>query len=308
MILSILIPTFNRVEFLKKNIDFFESLNFNANEIEILVSDNHSTDGTIEYLKTISNSYIKVHFQKKNIGALDNGLFLLNSSNANYIMFLGDDDYLDDKYLDEIIPFLRSNKFSCIFPSRLSLFKDGSLKPSMDYNKTSREYNKGWISALINSQRATQLSGVVQLREGLYDSYIDDEISNLYPFIYYTIYNCLRGEVYLLTKFPVKITQLEQGEEVLDYGELNLLDHVFDNFHKFKSLSYFKKTLFECFFLFKQPYRYLSILKNKGIISFFSFISHFYSLKKLTSLTKLLFPIIFITVFVKKGTLIILRK
>ena len=306
MLISILIPTYNRLKYLKPNIEFLKQIK--NDEIEFLISDNSSIDGTVDYLKSIKSKFFNIFYQNKNIGAVSNALFLLNKSKAKYIMYLGDDDYLDDNYLDGIIPFLRANKYSCIFPSRLSLFKDGSLKPSVDYGKTSREYNKGWINAMINSQRATQLSGVIQLREGLYDSYLENKVDNLYPFIYYTIYNCLKGKTYLFTDFPVKITQLESSEEVLDYGKLNLLDHVFDNFHKFKSLSYFKKSLFECFFLIKQPSRYLSILRFKGIKGFISFISQFYGLKNLTNITKILFPIIFIVMLISRGLLIILRR
>jgi len=309
MILSILIPTFNRIDFLKKNID--ELISFSENEVidfEIIISDNNSSDGTRTYLNSIINERVKTHIQKENIGAINNCFFLMERSKSKYIMFLGDDDYLDPSYLQKLLPLLKTENYSCVFPSRLSLFRDGTLKPSMDNEKQPKEYRRGWFSALINSQRATQLSGVVQLKEGLIESYNENKVSNLYPFIYFTIFNCLRGKSYLLPNFPVKITQMVSGEENFDYEKLNLLDHVFDNFHKVNCLTPLKIFMFESYFLYKQPSRYLSIIRQKGFKGFLEFLKNFYSIKKLTFVTKFIFPIIFIVVFIKRGSLILFRR
>lgn len=61
-----------------------------------LVSDNASTDGSLEKLRKISSRYneLDIFVQKEDIGAEENFKFLLNKSNTKYFMWVGGDDAL----------------------------------------------------------------------------------------------------------------------------------------------------------------------------------------------------------------------
>lgn len=96
-VLSILVPTYNRKEYLQDNIKNIsnqikeEGL---ANEVELCISDNASTDGTIAYLTNINEKFIHINFNVMNYGYDMNLCTLLNMSKGKYIWFLSDDDVI----------------------------------------------------------------------------------------------------------------------------------------------------------------------------------------------------------------------
>ena len=93
-LVSVIIPTYNRKDMLKIAID--SVLKQDYKNIEIMVSDNASTDGTDvlmqEYCETYDNiRYIK---RQKNIGAIFNSKEAYKIITGKYLIFLCDDDYL----------------------------------------------------------------------------------------------------------------------------------------------------------------------------------------------------------------------
>lgn len=114
ILLSILIPTYNRVEYLKKNLTIlFEQINPQLKDVvEILVSDNCSEDRTIEYLDSIEN--VKLNFEywsnEKNIGPDANFLKLIKKSKGKFLWLFGDDEFLLEDALENVISYLKENK------------------------------------------------------------------------------------------------------------------------------------------------------------------------------------------------------
>lgn len=93
-LLTIGVTTYNRTKYLKKRLNniFYQVGNFPF--IEILVSDNSSTDDTHivvnNYRKFINFRYV---CQEKNIGAEGNVLYLYENAKGEYVIVYGDDDY-----------------------------------------------------------------------------------------------------------------------------------------------------------------------------------------------------------------------
>lgn len=85
-ILSICIPTYNRAEVLKQCLESIVTNNYFREDIEIVVSDNHSTDNTssivFEYSKHYSN--IKYYRNKENIGGERNFIRVLNLATGRF--------------------------------------------------------------------------------------------------------------------------------------------------------------------------------------------------------------------------------
>ena len=73
--------------------------------VDIFISDNHSVDGTGDYLKGVSSQYdfIKYVTQKKNIGIDRNMLFVMSMAKSKYIFPLGDDELIEDNVLSTLI-------------------------------------------------------------------------------------------------------------------------------------------------------------------------------------------------------------
>lgn len=91
---AIVIPTFNRKWDVQKAID--SALNQTYENLEILVSDNKSSDDSYEYLleKYGFNKKLKIHQQQVNIGPIRNWEYCINSVDSDFIKILWSDDEL----------------------------------------------------------------------------------------------------------------------------------------------------------------------------------------------------------------------
>lgn len=95
-LISICIPTYNRVGNLKKSLDSLLVKYGNSPEVEILVIDNGSSDETYDYLVNNSNRHNNTSFyiRKFNAGFDINVLDSYYKAKGEYVHFLGDDDIL----------------------------------------------------------------------------------------------------------------------------------------------------------------------------------------------------------------------
>lgn len=124
-LLSICIPTFNRGEYLKQSLDILlPQLKNYKSIIEILISDNCSTDNTkniVEGYCRTSQFPLQYSRNETNIGGNANFISLINKSKGKYIYVLGDDDVISPQFIDIILPFLYSNrKYDLLHFNRLS--------------------------------------------------------------------------------------------------------------------------------------------------------------------------------------------
>jgi glycosyltransferase involved in cell wall biosynthesis len=96
---SIGIPTYNRASMLKRSIE--SALNQDYENVEVVVSDNASTDQTESICSYYCDmdSRLKYFRQSKNRGALDNFSEVLKHSSGQFFMWLGDDDWVDKGYV-----------------------------------------------------------------------------------------------------------------------------------------------------------------------------------------------------------------
>lgn len=111
-ILSIAIPTYNRYEYLKKNVLSILN-NIHSDNYEILISDNHSPDERVkEFLEEISKEHSNIRYviNEENIGPDLNFLNALRLSNGKFIHLLGDDDIAKEGCDDKLIAFLEKNQ------------------------------------------------------------------------------------------------------------------------------------------------------------------------------------------------------
>ena len=100
------IPTYNRAKFLTQTID--SVLNQTYNNIEILISDNASTDHTQSLCEQYKNTDTRITYirQEKNLGPTPNFLEVLRSATGRFFMWLGDDDWIDSNYIEECMNVL----------------------------------------------------------------------------------------------------------------------------------------------------------------------------------------------------------
>ncbi|ADQ79116.1 glycosyl transferase family 2 [Paludibacter propionicigenes WB4] len=298
MKLSILIPTYNRSIFLLKNLELLSEYIVNGslqNEIEIIVSNNNSNDNTHEVITQFRNEQkeirLKYFLQKENIGLEKNALFTLKNATGKFVMYLGDDDYIEQDYLMQSLDYLNNHPETyCVIPSFISIDVNGNyLAEGRDNKLENSHWKAGFNNCVRNSWRGHQLSGLIMNRDGLLDSYIERKLGNIYPFIYFVAYSCLNGDTFHFTKLPVKITQPGQENKNWNYGKDGLINEIFDNYLKLP-ISNLERTILQLDIYKKQSWRLWMYHKinNKELLKAFFYI---WFSKNSTNIFKFFFPI-----------------
>lgn len=116
MIFSIIIPTYNRFEEIKKCLIDFENQNFPQKDYEIIIIDDGSTDKSFSKLNTLKNTLknnIRI-FKKKNRGPASARNFGIRIARGKYILFIDDDMYPSNNLLKEHQSFHKKYKNSAI--------------------------------------------------------------------------------------------------------------------------------------------------------------------------------------------------
>ncbi len=98
-LVSVCIPVFNTVKYVKQTIDSVLAQQYS--NIEILVQDNASTDGTWELLQSLSglHSQIKIERNDVNHGMSWNWNTVIKRAQGDYVMILSADDTLKPEFL-----------------------------------------------------------------------------------------------------------------------------------------------------------------------------------------------------------------
>jgi len=296
-LLSILIPTYNRQNELLKNIALLSQYirKLNCQEIvEIIISDNYSNDNTVpiieKYIDKNKDINIRLYKQSRNNGLERNAIFVLSKSNAKYVMYLGDDDYPKQEYLEYVInEITHNNTITCIVPSIIGVKTDGTITGNRDVDKPTRRYKRGFNSVIALMDKGHQLSGVTFLREGTLKAYEVGGLPNIYPFMFFVGFNCIRGESLHLTKYPVNVT--EGVKKDWGYKDDGLLGDIFNNTYMLFQNNLLLRSIEEFVILKKQTWRLMMYFKkglNVGILTYFKIIK----LKNLTIFAKFAFTIL----------------
>ena len=97
---TIAIPTYNRLSFLRQAID--SALSQTHANIQVVVSDNASDDGTADFVASIRDPQLLFLRQKSNIGMLRNWNACLERATGDFFLLLSDDDYLEKSAIEQL--------------------------------------------------------------------------------------------------------------------------------------------------------------------------------------------------------------
>lgn len=119
-LVSIYIPTYNRLNLLKRAVD--SVLMQSYRNIEVIVVDDGSNDGTKEYLKEISNkdSRLKFLIKEGNKGAPASRNMAIFSAKGKYITGLDDDDFFTRERVRELVDN-HNHGYAFTFTRKLSI-------------------------------------------------------------------------------------------------------------------------------------------------------------------------------------------
>lgn len=129
--LSIVIPTFNRANYLKECLNSVVSSGYE--NLEIIVSDNASQDATPDVVKSFEDKRLKYFRNKENIGDEANWLSAIKKATGDYIFSLTDDDFLNENAISKTVQILEEHPDVGIIMSRLKILDDATNKFQEDY-------------------------------------------------------------------------------------------------------------------------------------------------------------------------------
>lgn len=128
MRLSICIPTYNRVRYLKELLPSVLD-QADAEGVEVVVSDNASTDDTAEYLRAIKHPSLRWWTNDVNIGGDRNFLKCVAEARGEYVWLFGDDDIMPAGAVKKVTDFLRQHNPALL----ISVDRDGDARLYDDY-------------------------------------------------------------------------------------------------------------------------------------------------------------------------------
>ena len=106
---SILIPTYNRAKIVSETIE--SAINQTYENLEIIIVDNCSTDGTFEILKKFGSRFsnLRIYQNNKNLGPVRNWQRCIELATGEFSKLLFSDDLIDSTFIVKTIPFLLNN-------------------------------------------------------------------------------------------------------------------------------------------------------------------------------------------------------
>ena len=104
-LLTIAIPTYNRLPTLKKSLQRVLDYTEGHDEIELFVSDNASADGTKEYIEGLKKKYGNLNYYRNesNLGLDGNFLNCFRKAKGKYLWMISDDDYIMENAVELVL-------------------------------------------------------------------------------------------------------------------------------------------------------------------------------------------------------------
>jgi glycosyltransferase involved in cell wall biosynthesis len=111
-ILSIIIPTKNRIHYAKSAI--FNVISIESPQLELIIQDNSDDNSLGQWIaREISDNRLVYNFTKENLSFVANFNKAIESSKGEYICIIGDDDGVNPEIITAV-NFLKANSIQCL--------------------------------------------------------------------------------------------------------------------------------------------------------------------------------------------------
>jgi glycosyltransferase involved in cell wall biosynthesis len=220
---SIGLPIYNAEKFIHKRIENLLSQTFS--DFELIISDNASTDNSVNICKEFmkKDTRIKLYFQEKNRGQLNNFNFVLEKSIGEYFVWAAVDDFLLPKFLEKNVNILETKNNVVTSVSKIRMFgeftenikknEDNSIIKKMEIkikNKLSHmdcypisgNYEKR-ISNFLKTCRHSQVFYGLHRTEAIKKCIIDEFIMGFDTF--YALKLLKYGEIYVVNDILMEV-------------------------------------------------------------------------------------------------------
>jgi len=104
---SIIMPTFRRVDFLREALE--SALNQTFTDFELIVTDNAMSQETVRTVASYGDPRVRYRHNGSNIGALRNALAGFREARGEFVASLHDDDSWEPSFLEQLVPPLQED-------------------------------------------------------------------------------------------------------------------------------------------------------------------------------------------------------
>ena len=127
MLVSIGIPTYNRARTLARAVE--SALAQTHGELEVVISDNASSDGTEALCRQVAADDPRVRYVRhpRNMGPTANFNHLFLACRGDYALMLADDDWLDPDYVARCLALLVDDPEAALVAGRARYLRDGTF-------------------------------------------------------------------------------------------------------------------------------------------------------------------------------------
>ncbi len=108
-LVSVCIPVYNGAKYINETLDCV--LGQTYKNIELIISDNCSTDNTLELIRAYADPRVKIFSNEKNMGIKYNYLKVFTYATGKYLSFMGADDGMELTTIEKGVAILESEKY-----------------------------------------------------------------------------------------------------------------------------------------------------------------------------------------------------
>jgi glycosyltransferase involved in cell wall biosynthesis len=141
-LLTIAIPTYNRSGFLRQLLDSLVEQVRNEPRVEVIVSDNASTDDTASLIDERQRLGFRLTYLRnaQNVGPDANFLQCFDSASGKYVWIIGDDDFLLPGAVEHVLEYLCRDEYDLAYVSPIGHAEYASGKQRRNFRKGVRVY------------------------------------------------------------------------------------------------------------------------------------------------------------------------
>ncbi|MEH2109603.1 glycosyltransferase family 2 protein [Nostoc sp.] len=216
-LVSVIIPTYNRPEYLKQAIA--SAIKQTYQNIEILISDNCSSENPQALVASFGDSRIKFWQQQQNVGMLANQQYGFKMAQGKYVASLHDDDMWNEDFLAKLVPPLEANSDLIIAFCDQYIIDANGIINEIGTEENTRGYKRDKLAkgihqpfykvGLVDKSIPTAASCVI--RNNLVDWYsIPSEVGGMWD-LYLTYLCCISGHGAYY--YPERLTRYRAHEQ-----------------------------------------------------------------------------------------------
>ena len=171
MTVSVIIPTYNRGELVLEAIE--SALNQTYKDVEVIVSDDGSTDGTDELVKnTFGNRVVLIKGNHRGVSHARNEAIKI--ARGEYIAFLDDDDWWDKRFLEKTVGRLEKGDVIGVFTNYYKVYSNGMREYGYKKGRVPPIVGLNWIirGSFIDPSNTVVKTEVIS-EAGLFDESLD---------------------------------------------------------------------------------------------------------------------------------------